>query len=120
VQVGLIVEGTTDYEILRALTRSRHPAAEVALIPPKEDRTRHEQATGWSGVQKHLRSKGHALGILRQYGGRCMESKETAFYREEFAPALTERWEQVVGTGIESARKFEEVLVQLSQTCGEV
>ena len=48
----------------------------------------------------------------------AMEQKTTRLYREVFAPALAENWEQVVRLCPEGAGRFTEALTAMEQTCG--
>ena len=72
-RIGLVVEGKTDFETLRTVIEHRCPACMVTLIHPKVDESGQTSgATGWSGVQKYMQSKGWGLANLRKSGWHCI------------------------------------------------
>jgi len=72
-RVGLIVEGNTDFETLKAVIECRNPAARVTLIHPKRDESGRTSGTaGWSGVQKYIQLKGWGLANLKKSGWHCI------------------------------------------------
>jgi|GEM_PF-3936277 len=68
-RLGLIVEGKTDWVILRALIQNLCPDGEVTLIHPKQDALDAGRDTGWSAIQRWLKHKGRQVEQRLSWGG---------------------------------------------------
>ena len=107
--VGVVVEGETDWIVLKELFRALWPGSKPELLHPKQDELDAGVNVGWSAVKRWLRKKGRHLRALVQFGGYAcvvlhLDGDVAPAKARPCQPDATAQWEALSRTALRWAR----------------